>query len=284
MDEHVNINPRYEIELIRGRIIFIVFSGFFLVGIILIYLILVKEGTTVNGLVISAIVALMPLGVVIFLRQQRVPKSTLTQFVNSISGLVVSWAVVRQPPSGLDNAYFQLSDGRYLKFELDLSRRMGYHAVLLAISKFITQPESVSKAPIIKIKFDKKALEPTVIPILDKMMEPWKNGDEKWKRSIVEDETIRSWILRHSYWTKMSRGDKHGAIYSIGVFVTEGYERNPNVRDGWLKGKYLTSQSIFRRPKTDEPSNTREFYLEMIDIGQKIMHHIEEDKDIRTMF
>jgi hypothetical protein len=274
----VDVSPSYETKPKIGRKGIIVLDALLVIGILLLPIVSTKEASLYMTLLVSFLIAI-PVGFAIFLQRAKGGKGTLTQFINSISNLIIHWALVRAS-LGEYNACCELSNGYYVSFEQNLSRHSGYKAVLLSVSKFITRPESVSKAPLSKWGWDNRTLKPTILPFRDKDIESWKKSDEKWKRLVSEDEAIRSWMAQNCNWKNLQYAPTSRGIYSIAMLAYYGYQRNPSIRDGWLKGKWLTIDFIFRIPTTFDANKLRNFYLEMIDIGKRIIEHIEEDRSL----
>ncbi|MEM2102757.1 MAG: hypothetical protein QXM22_04520 [Candidatus Bathyarchaeia archaeon] len=67
-------------------------------------------------------------------------------------------------------------------------------------------------------------------------------------------------------------------VFMVQIYGEQSYERDPNNEGGWLKGKTLTIRFVFLLPATSELDEVKDYYTGMIDIGKRIIRHIEEDK------
>lgn len=244
MNSPVSTNPNYELQPKVGRKAVIVLGIFLIIGILLLPAAFAKEASIYLALLVSVLIA-VPTVFIVFLQRAKGSNYTLVQFIHSISDLIIHWAVVRAP-LGEYNACCELSSGHFANFDQNLSYHSGYKAVLLSVSKFTTKPEAVSKAPFVRLWYDNYILKlTTILPFRDEEIESWKKSDEKWKRLVSEDEIIRAWMAQHCNWMNLRYAPPARGIYSIGMQAYHGYRRNPSVKDGWLKGKWLTTNFTF---------------------------------------
>jgi len=274
----VNVSPSYEIRPKIGRKETVFLGIFFAIGILLLVT-NIKEASPLMIIFISVLTA-VPAVLIAFSQRARWGRDGLIQFVNSISDVIKHWALERTA-IGEYSASCELKDDYFLKFRQDVSYHAGYNAVLLSVSRFTTRPEAVFKAPYVKV-WNENYVMPflTTLPLRNEEIELWKNSSEKWRRLISEDEVIRSWMARHCDWKSIRYAPTARGIYSIGMEACHGYKRNPSVRDGWLKGRWLTANFIFRIPTNFDANQLRTFYVEMIDIGKRIIQHVAEGKGL----
>jgi len=268
-------------------------KGGFLRSIVFVVILVFVLGVLVFGLVYAkfpleyAITSIfLTFGVLIilfsFLRLTRDTKRTdLIFFINSVSDLIKSWACVGRSKFEGYNAYCEFVDGYYVQFEQGhkLISTSGEEPCIVYVSKYLSSPELVFKAPIIKHKPDKNILKYALLPRKDTEVNKWKNSKEQWKRLVVEDEKISLWMQQYCSWINFRPSQPMPSeVFMVQIYGEQSYKRDPNNEGGWLKGKTLTIHFVFLPPATSELDEVRDYYTEMIDIGKGIIRHIEEDK------
>lgn len=276
MNLQADISPSYEIRLKYGRKVLVIVASSFSFAEALLLLFFSQESWSEYPLFAFPIFILTSIVLLLFMLGAKGSEDALVRFVNSVSNLIISWALVGPSVTGKYNAYCELKDGYYASLEQNLSKYSGYKAVLLSISKFITGPEPASKAPMFKSGWDNRTLKPTILPFQDEEVDSWKKSSEKWKRQVSEDRVIRSWMAQNCDWRSLHYTPTARGIYSIAMHAHYGYQRNPSVRDGWLKGTWLAVDFFFRIPTPSDASRLSNLYLDMIDIGKRIIQYIEE--------
>lgn len=276
MDLQVNASPRYEIRPKHRREGLVIVAASFTIAEALIFLLLGKEGWSIYALVVLPISIVTALAFLVLSRATENSKNILVQFVNSISNTLISWALEGPSLTGKYRAHCELSSGYYASLKQGLSYHLGYKAILLSVSKFIKGPEQVSDAPFFKWGWDNRTLKLNVLPFENGQIESWKKSKEKWKQLVAEDEVIRSWMAQNCDWRNLRYAPSARGIYSVSMLAYYGYQRNPSVRNGWLKGSWLTVDFIFRTPTSFDTKRLSGFYVDILGVGQRIIQHIEE--------
>jgi hypothetical protein len=227
-----------------------------------------------QGTAIIFLVAL-PLVGYIFIRTFRGGKKALESFVNS-SHDIKSWACIGPlPETGGYEAVCEFSNGYYVQCLFGvMNTQRGSKGGILRVFKFIRGPETVSSAPLIKVKGDKKTLTTTKFPSSEKDFDSWRNSGTSWKRKVSMDESIRAWIVAHLGWRtfRFSQPLPGTILYAPVVLCWDLYLRSTTHEGEWLKGKAIGVVLNFIEPMEDQ--EIQDFYEWTITTAEKIIQHV----------
>jgi hypothetical protein len=205
-------------------------------------------------------------------------KKALEAFVNSTADLMKSWACIGPlVETGGYEAVCEFSNGCFVQCVFGaLTVRKGSKGGILRVFKFVRGPETVSSAPIIKVKNDKRTLKTTALPSSEKDFDSWRNSETSWKRLVSMDEFVRSWVAAHLGWTtfRFSEPSPGTILHAPVVLCHDLYLRSPKHEGEWIKGKAIGVALNYVEPV--DVQEIKDFYNWTITTADKIIEHIKE--------
>lgn len=273
------LKPAYERNLAGGKLMVGIFVVILAIGEIIIYWGL-SSGRNPTEYLETAItfLILLPLAGYFVIQAITKGRKALEAFVNSTADLMKSWACIGPlVETGGYEAVCEFSNGCFVQCVFGaLSVRKGSKGGILRVFKFVKGPETVSSAPIIKVKNDRKTLKTTRLPSSEKDFDSWRESETSWKRLVSMDEFIRSWVTAHLGWTtfRFSEPSPGAILHEPVVLCNDLYLRSPNHEGEWLKGKAIGVALNYVEPINGE--EIKDFYELTITAADKIIEHVKE--------
>jgi hypothetical protein len=278
------LQPSYEAKSLAGKLARVLLFAFIPFFVVLGALMLVRgfQASTalfpmeiLVGCICLGCSVLLPILVNLRLRRSR---EMCIGFVNSISDIVKHWALICIGPL-VYQAYCELYDGYFLEVTPTSSSNM----LSFIIFKFLSPVSDVQKTALWStVKPDKKILPYRFLPFVKvpqqaKDFEKWTQQQEKWKRTIAEDEELRELILTYSHSTYFqSRLSPSKGVISIDVAGYDTYFTHPLSKGRSLHGKSLGVRTIFYtiREPIQKFETPQIFNRQLVNIGKKILDHV----------